>query len=133
MALRVQVIKLHASTGWRFQTCLVTTQEDYTTSLTLDIFLVKAGHSLIWGHPNLGTRIAHSATLIANDFSHPGMANGKFPGFFRQTTQREKRHVARAARCRNKCNVGYCFLNFRNPKSLAKFRDEFHGQQSHSD
>lgn len=31
---------------------------------------------------------------------------------------------------RNKCNVGYCFLNFRTSKALARFRDEFHGQQS---
>jgi len=31
---------------------------------------------------------------------------------------------------RNKCNVGYCFLNFRTSKALVRFRDEFHGQQS---
>ncbi|CAK9053746.1 unnamed protein product [Durusdinium trenchii] len=31
---------------------------------------------------------------------------------------------------RNKCNVGYCFLNFRTSKALVRFRDEFHGRQS---
>eukprot|EP00913_Durusdinium_trenchii_P003871 g3581.t3 len=30
----------------------------------------------------------------------------------------------------NKCNVGYCFLNFRTSKALVRFRDEFHGRQS---
>lgn len=34
---------------------------------------------------------------------------------------------------RNKCNVGYCFLNFRTSKALVRFRDEFHGQQSASE
>ena len=28
--------------------------------------------------------------------------------------------------------MGYCFLNFRTSKALVRFRDEFHGRQSHS-
>ena len=31
---------------------------------------------------------------------------------------------------RNRCNVGYCFLNFRTSAALVRFREEFHGQQS---
>eukprot|EP00931_Biecheleriopsis_adriatica_P108112 TRINITY_DN82450_c0_g1_i1.p1 TRINITY_DN82450_c0_g1~~TRINITY_DN82450_c0_g1_i1.p1 ORF type:complete len:354 (+),score=72.66 TRINITY_DN82450_c0_g1_i1:92-1063(+) len=31
---------------------------------------------------------------------------------------------------RNKCNVGYCFINFRTEKAYGRFKDEFHGMQS---
>jgi hypothetical protein len=31
---------------------------------------------------------------------------------------------------KNKCNVGYCFLNFRTPEVCARFVSEFHGKES---
>jgi len=31
---------------------------------------------------------------------------------------------------RNRCNVGYCFINFRTPQALVRFRDDFHGRRS---
>jgi hypothetical protein len=31
---------------------------------------------------------------------------------------------------KNKCNVGYCFLNFRSPEACARFVSEFHGMES---
>mmetsp|Transcript_101299 Transcript_101299/g.180017 ORF Transcript_101299/g.180017 Transcript_101299/m.180017 type:complete len:309 (+) Transcript_101299:105-1031(+) len=32
---------------------------------------------------------------------------------------------------RNKCNVGYCFINFRTPEACTRFKDEFNGVQSY--
>ena len=57
---------------------------------------------------------------------------------FRKENIHSETHVRKRARlwtlcCRNKCNVGYCFLNFRTSKALVRFRDEFHGQQSTSE
>eukprot|EP00442_Polarella_glacialis_P000139 CAMPEP_0115065176 /NCGR_PEP_ID=MMETSP0227-20121206/10106_1 /TAXON_ID=89957 /ORGANISM="Polarella glacialis, Strain CCMP 1383" /LENGTH=342 /DNA_ID=CAMNT_0002450937 /DNA_START=88 /DNA_END=1116 /DNA_ORIENTATION=+ len=31
---------------------------------------------------------------------------------------------------RNKCNVGYCFINFRTDKACQRFKEDFHGMQS---
>jgi protein phosphatase 1 regulatory subunit 42 len=30
---------------------------------------------------------------------------------------------------KNRCNVGYCFINFLGPQSIAAFVEDFHGQK----
>lgn len=48
---------------------------------------------------------------------------------FRSAKQKRSLGCIRCMR-RNRCNVGYCFLNFRTSAALVRFREEFHGQQS---
>ena len=31
--------------------------------------------------------------------------------------------------CRHKCNLGYAFINFRNPRSIVAFAEEFSGKR----